>query len=159
MITLYYIPGISRSDTPVFSTVVEQNKYFSTYVPYSTNIDTGFYPPHYRNTIDISAEDFDQVDNCNYLSLVYKNKTYYYFVDSVMYVNESLVKLIVTMDTVQTYMFDVKFLKYERTRKLIARWVGDKINRNYLRENVSQGLFPFWWRYHRIVCSKIFRET
>lgn len=153
MITLYYIPGISRSDTPVFSSITSQESYFNRKTPTFINkidIESGFYPPNYRNSIDISIDDVNDIYNCNYLSLEFNHKTYYYFIDSIVYVNESLVTLYVTMDTIQTFMFDVRFHKYERTRKLIQRWVNSKINRDYLRENVSQGLFQQYKRKNYI---------
>lgn len=140
MITLYYVPGISRADTLVFSDINMQKAYFSSLYEV-VDIDLGFYPPLYNNAIDVELDDLNRIETCNYLSLEYNDKTYYYFIDDIRYVNENVVTLYISMDTIQTFMFDLIFLKYEITRKLINRWSENNINRNYLRENVSKGIF------------------
>lgn len=142
MLTLYYIPGISRKDTPVFDSIVEQTDYFRLTPDIVHRIDSGFYPPHYQNVIELSTEDLGFNQRYNYLSLEVGNKKYYYFIDNIRYVNESVVSISITMDTVQTYMFDIQFIQSHLTRHSIHRWLSTTdINRNYLRENFTEGKF------------------
>lgn len=146
-IKLMYIDGISRIDTPYFSTISSQESYFGGKVV--ATIDNTFYPPHYQNSIRIDSEDADFNKHFNYIALVFKTKTYYYFVDSVDYSSEDVIIVHITMDTIQTYMFDITIASGIIERKFINRWknIGTSllpvwtINRNYLRENISKGEF------------------
>lgn len=142
-VKLYYIEGISRSDTPYFftnngqATLARQASYFASKLV--KTISTSFYPPHYENEIKFDTDDADFDDTVNYLSLNYNNKEYYYFIDAIEYVNETIIKLYVTMDVIQTYMFNIRIASGVIQRKFINRWNSEAINRNYLRENVSRG--------------------
>lgn len=150
-ITLYQIPGINREDTPVFSSKTRQDAWFSGKT--SIVIPDGFYPPHYRNVITLeldlvvspqgSGDSYET--RWNYARIVFNDKAYYYFVDRIEYVNEDLVNFYVSLDTIQTYMFDISWIQSHITRKSIKRWVTENsvrvINRNYLRENFSSGRF------------------
>ena len=145
-INLYYVEGISRIDTPSFNTkdsaadITKQENYFLTKLVKS--IDTTFYPPHYQNTIKFDQDDLTINDNVNYLSLDYNGKTYYYFIDSIVYTSSGIITLEVSMDTIQTFMFDIFISSAIIERKFINRWTNDnKINRYYKRENLSDGLF------------------
>ena len=139
MITLYYIRGITRLDEPVFDKVENQDIFFDAYK--IADVETGFYPPHFVNSIVLSTEDITFNKNCNYLSLVYNGKTYYYYIDTIEYVSEDTIKLNVSLDTIQTYMFDIQFNECITTKESILRWskIGTnyKINRDYIRENLS----------------------
>lgn len=145
-IKLYYIEGISRADTPYFSskgvqaTLARQKDYFDDHVV--TTISTAFYPPHYTNVVKVDIEDVTFTDTVNYLSLEYNDKTYYYFIDDIEYVSESIIRLHITMDVIQTYMFNIRITNGIVERKFIDRWNDDNtINRNYIRENVSNNEF------------------
>ena len=78
-ITLYYVDGISRIDTPYFSnltsqaSLIRQEEFFSNHIV--QQIETAFYPPHYRNSIRFDSEDLTFNDSVNYLSLEYNGKT------------------------------------------------------------------------------------
>ena len=137
MITLYYIPGISAVDEPNPSTAEQQEKFFAKNKVIS--IDTGFYPPHYHNEILLSAEDVTFGNEFNYLSIDYNDRVYYYFIDNIEYISEDTMKVYVTLDTLQTYRFDIKFYNSAVNRLSIARWINGKINRNYIRTNRSHG--------------------
>lgn len=139
MIYLYYIKGISRLDTPVFDNENDQGYFFYDYRVYSPI--EGFYVPHFQDTIQLAiGEHIDFDKSINYLSFDYNNKQYYYFIDSVKYINEGLLELTITMDVIQTYMFNIEFINSEVTRELINRWTdNDDINRKYIRENLSSG--------------------
>lgn len=146
VIKLYYIEGISRIDTPYYAkqgqqaTLAAQEAFFEDHVV--VELDTAFYPPHYTNEVKLTTDDIDFNTNVNYLSLEFNNKTYYYFIDDVEYISENMVKLFITMDTIQTYMFDIYIASGIVTRKFINRWNSDDtINRNYLRENVANEEF------------------
>lgn len=152
-INLYYVEGISRIDTPSFNTkthvgtIQDQEEFFLTKLVKS--IDSTFYPPHYQNLIKFDKDDLEITDNVNYLSLEYNGKTYYYFIDSIDYTSTGIITLEVSMDTIQTYMFDIYISSALIKRKFINRWinVGTSsnpqyiINRHYCRENISEGIF------------------
>ena len=137
MYSFYYIRGISAMDTPYFSNIQAQQQYFAQHEV--ATIDE-IYPPHYQNTIKVSKDNLDFNSQINYVSLEFNDKIYYYFIDSVRYINEDVMELSLTMDTIQTYMFDIIYNSATIERKLIRRYNADKIiNRNYIRENISQG--------------------
>ena len=137
MYKLYYIRGINRLDTPYFTTLQEQATYFES--KKILEIDY-IYPPHYRDTIDFDITDLDMKTQANYLSIEFNNKMYYYFIDNVVYINEEMVQISITMDVIQTYMFDIDYIHCDVARRTIDRWNDDgTINRNYLRENLSNG--------------------
>lgn len=149
-IELCYVNGINRIDTPYFSSLSEQSTWFSNKVVCS--IETTFYPPHYQNKIRCSIDDIDFTDSCNYLYFTFRNKTYYYFIDDITYINENLIELDITMDYIQTYMFNINVNNGIIERKCINRWVRFavpghspiwSINRGYIRENVGNNDFIY----------------
>lgn len=139
-ITLYYIPGINETDTPVFDTLAHQLLFFSECERYV--IDTGFYPPYFKNTITLDINDYDITSPSNYCSLNFNNKEYYYFIVAKRYINETVVEIDIVMDTIQTFMFDVEFIHAFIDRLSINRYgyLG-AFNRDYIRENLSQNSF------------------
>mgnify|MGYP004697445043 CR=1 FL=1 len=147
MITLYYIEGIDRENIPYVYPAYKTQTTIQDYLREHSvvSIPNSYYPPYYRNIISISSEDFTGnflETSINYLSLSFGNKEYYYFIDRIEYVNEDLYKLHVTMDVIMTYINDIKVHSGIIERKFINRWITDKtINRNYIRENCSKGLF------------------
>lgn len=147
MITLYYIEGIDRENIPYVYPAYKTQTTISDYLREHevATIPNSYYPPYYRNIISISSEDFTGnflETSVNYLGIVFGNKTYYYFIDRIEYVNEDLYKLHVTMDVIMTYINDIKIHGGIIERKFIDRWINNKIiNRAYKRENASNGLF------------------
>ena len=130
-----YITGINRIDTPYFSSISQQSTWFSNKsIGY---VDTTFYPPHYTNRIRVSTEDLDFNKSCNYVWFEYNGKTYYYFIDEITYINETLIEILITMDYIQTYYFNIIVSNGIIERKFINRWVNVNnqwcINRNYIR--------------------------
>lgn len=154
---LYYVEGISRIDTPYFATktiqasLSKQEEFFDNHLV--KTVELSFYPPHYRNSIRFEEEDLTIMDNVNYLSLEYNGKRYYYFIDSVEYISETLIEVEITMDVIQTYMFDIYISNGIIERKFINRWNGSAIVRNYIRENVSNN--DFVYTYHNVVNSNV----
>lgn len=141
MYKLYYVRGINRLDTPYFKTLSEQATYFES--KKILEIDY-IYPPHYRDTIDFDITDLDMKTQANYLGIEFNNKMYYYFIDNVVYINEEMIQITITMDVIQTYMFDIDYIHCDVARRTIDRWNDDgTINRNYLRENLSNGNMIF----------------
>lgn len=139
MYKLYYVRGISESDTPYFKTLTEQATFFES--KKIVEIDA-IYPPHYKNIIELTKEDLTFNTQINYVGIEFNDKMYYYFIDDISYVNEDLCRISITMDVIQTYMFDIDFIHSDIDRKLIDRYNDDNtINRNYLRENRSEGTF------------------
>lgn len=144
MLSLYYVRGINRLDTPTFTNIARQEAYFSKKLV--TQIDS-WYPPHYKNTIMFESVDLNFNSKINYLSLTFNDKTYYYFIDDLRYINEDLIEVDITMDTIQTYMFDIQVDNLDLIKKSIQRWnverplLKHKINRDFIRENVSNGYY------------------
>lgn len=139
-INLYYIEGLSRSDTLYFSSLEDQRRFFNNKV--MEIIYNSYYPPHYTNKIKIELTDsLNNNTNINYLSFNYNGKEYYYFIDKISYINEYIIELDITMDTIQTYLFNFKITSATVERALIERITkhGDIIvfNRNYERENFT----------------------
>lgn len=145
-IVLYHVDNISSVDTPYFSNITAQQQYFDSKI--IKEIETSFYPPYYHNEIKFDDSDVDVNTGVNYLSLTYKNKVYYYFVSGIDYISSGVVKLIIDMDVIQTFMFNISISSGIINRQHIKRWNGTKrilgseydlINRDYIRENVSKG--------------------
>lgn len=140
-IALYFVEGLSRLDTPVFDSEENQETFFAEQERYVVPNDS-FYVPKFKNEIILSTDDADLDGTFNYLSLEFKNKKYYYFIDKVEYVSEDTIRLYITLDVIQTYMFNVNFISSEIERKSIKRWTPTSyINRDYIRENYSNGTF------------------
>ena len=142
MIKFYFVEGISRFDTLHFLSLTSQENFFESKLV--SQMEDSYYPPHYKNEISVGSDDLDFNSKVNYLSIDFNDKTYYYFIDNINYVAEDLITLSVTMDTIQTYMFNITFKNIDVSRRLINRWVAkdsEYINRNYLRENLSEGVF------------------
>lgn len=136
-IKFYHIKGISRENTPRFTTNTDQLTYFNSKLV--KVIESSYYPPHYKNTLVLDTDDVDFDTEVNYLSFNFKNKEYYYFIDSVLYLNEHSIRITITMDSIQTYFFNISVSNSIIERAHISRWnVDGTINRNYIRENVSQ---------------------
>ena len=147
LLKLYYVEGISRTDTPLFDNIENQRQYYSDRLV--VTIPDSFYPPHYRNEISLVLGDYftpSSASQMNYLSLEYLGRVYYYFIDSIEYKNEDIATLNVTMDVIQTYMFDINYHNARVKRETIKRWNGDYINRNYINEYIV----------HRTQCSLSF---
>lgn len=138
MIKLYYVRGINRYDTPYFPNITAQEDYFEGKVYSSLD---AWYPPHYDNTIRLTSEDINFNKQINYLSLEFNGKLYYYFIDDIRYIDEDTLEIDITMDVIQTYMFNIDWINSTVSRRLIDRWEGDAINRKYLREQLGNGLF------------------
>ena len=141
LLKLYYVEGISRTDTPLFDNIENQRQYYED--RRVVTIPDSFYPPHYRNEISLVLGDYyipTESSQINYLSLEYLGRVYYYFIDSIDYKNEEIATLNVTMDVIQTYMFDINYHNARVTRETIKRWNGDYINRNYIRENYGSNV-------------------
>lgn len=138
-IKFYYVRGISVVDTPRFSNINAQENYFANKLV--KTITNSFYPPHYTNKIRIEDTDLDFNSQVNYVSLNFLNKEYYYFIDKTVYINENLVDIYLIMDTAQTYMFNIDFINSSMDRLSIKRWKQNNINRDYVRENMSEEQF------------------
>ena len=138
MINLYYIRGINRYDTPYFANINAQETYFEG--KQVTSVDA-WYPPHYDNMIRFTSDDLNFKKQVNYLSLEFNGKVFYYFIDDIRYIDEDTVEIDITMDVIQTYMFNIDWINSTVSRRLIDRWEGDAINRKYLREQLGNGLF------------------
>ena len=137
---LVYIKGISRLDTWKFGSKSNQKAYFDSLTGYRVD---DYFPPHYTNTIRFDINDFNySTTNYNYCLLYFNNKYYCYFIDGIHYLNEDVFELMFVEDTIQTHMFDVSFNYSVMDRMSIKRKLANgEINRDYIRENLSQGEF------------------
>ena len=147
MVSLYYVRNLSRLDTPdFFDNGVFHQEYQEAFfhAHLVRDIDTGFYPPHFHNVIAFAVGEFGLNDNVNYLSIsssVNGGKTYYYFIDKIEYVSETTINVYITMDVIQTYMGQILIDHAKLTKSTIKRKVNGKINREYMRENLSNGIY------------------
>lgn len=138
-IQFFFIAGINDNNTIHFTGAAERDTYFSNRVLRS--ITYSFFPPKYTDTLKVSITDITLDTNVNYLRFEWNGRYYYYFLDSVEYVNEDVIELNIRMDTVMTYYTDLRVRRGVIERKHIDRWDNDNINRDYIRENFSDGLF------------------
>lgn len=143
MITLMYIVGISRTDTPIFNNVISQQEWFNTNAENVRKVDTIF-PPYHTNRIRLSDDDINFDSTYNYLILTFRNVNYYYFIKDFNYVNEGLIDIDIEMDTIQTFIFNIIYHNARINRRTIKRYTDKtrtRINRNYIRENYSNNIF------------------
>lgn len=141
MLSVMYVEGINYVDTPNFTTLMEQTQYFNDKVVYDFRDEDYYYPPHYKNSIVVDSGDINLSLRINYLRLDYEGKSYYYFITNVSYNNIGSLILDIEMDVIQTYMFDINFINYKVTKRLINRYdENGEINRKYLRNNISNGI-------------------
>ena len=54
--------------------------------------------------------NLDELRLCNYVMINNDNKWYYYFIIDKVYVSESVTRLILKLDVIQTYLFEFSFL-------------------------------------------------
>ena len=152
-ITLYFIEGISEIDTPCFW----QDAYDDITMGYNWNtfldnykvldISTGFYPPHYKNTIKFNIDNYQQdYLHVNYLSIWYNDKYYFYFIDKLRYISPTIVEVDIHMDTIATYTYDntlklrsmhVNRMHIQRLNEVLSA-TEVSINRDYIRENFTK---------------------
>jgi len=142
-ITLYYIKGINAIDTPNFSSKEAQDLYFFRHIVGEVEQEDYWYPPYLDNSIRVSGDDVTLAIQANYMSIDFQEKKYYYFIDNVRNFPDGQLQLNIVLDSIQTYMFDIDFISALITRKCIRRFEPNthKINRNYIRENLSEGIF------------------
>lgn len=138
----YYIAGISRVDTLRFESAEDMDTFMSSALVTSISLDA-YYPPFYRNFIKLPIEADNKFalnfeSEVNYLSFEYGGRTYYYFIDSVEYISESVFGINITMDTLMSYYFDYEINYSIVERQMIERWNNTLINRDYIRENFSK---------------------
>lgn len=141
MIELLRIPeGYNENNIYNFPDAGAREKYFDKYV--IKTIADSFYPPYYKNAINLSTDDFDIYGKCfNYVRISNESQVYYYFVRDIRYVNQTLYTAYIEMDTITTFLFDIQLTDVCIARKFIDRYNKDEtINRNYLRENVSTAI-------------------
>ena len=145
MIKLYYIENLSEYDIPYFTSASAMSTFLEAHkVINLVDLEQAYYPPYYTNQIKVSrSSDFDfEGTSCNYLSLTIGSVTYYYFIDSIDYINEDIYAINIHMDTIMTFYWSIEVSAYMVERKFINRWGAKNdnlINRNYIRENYSNG--------------------
>lgn len=141
MIKLGMYAGYNSYNEMRFSNASARDNFFDSHVTYTID---AYYPPYYTNVIKIDKSEVPQTARINFVILVHDSKYYYYFVDHMNYINEDIYEIVINMDTIMTYQFDLLITQGLITRKSISRWVYEdsnyKINRNYVRENVSEGI-------------------
>lgn len=145
MLKLYYVRGLNRVDTPLFVNYNQRSTYFATRLVDSINpsVDDNdfYYPPKYEDNITLTYDEIGDKE-FNYLSLTFRNKEFFYFVDRIEYINEEVVSVQITLDTLVTYMPDIVINTGIIKRRCIKRWnTNGTINRDYIRENISEGVF------------------
>lgn len=141
MIKFGYIEGYNSYNIFKFNSESARDRAFNNWVEYSID---AYYPPYYTNVIKVDKSEVPQTTPINFVIIVYNNKYYYYYVDHFNYLNEDIYEIVINMDTITTFMYNFVVKQGLVTRKSIARWIVEnnttKINRNYVRENVSEGI-------------------
>lgn len=164
----YYIgkiEGISKTNTPYFASFGDQVAFFNEHLEQISV--SGFYPPFYRNEIKCNTEDVNFLSDYNYFRITVQegNRTmrYYYFITGVNYISPNVVSFSIEMDTIQTFYFYTKLNNAVVERGMIRRFVNNKVNRDYIRENFSTNEFKVTRRtqitaveYSRLWCVGIF---
>ena len=146
-INLAYVEGISDTNTPSFVAIQSKDDFFLAHRVHV--VELSYYAPRYEDTIRISTEIVGMESKFNYLYFTFGTRTYYYFIDNITYINADLIALHIRMDTITTYGSNIKILKGIVERKHINRWKYDSvkqkyvINRDYVRENFSEGKFLY----------------
>lgn len=138
-----YIEGINRENTLDFDSVDisgAREHYFSR-LPTTKMITEAFYPPYYRNSIKVDRNDIDFTSKINYMYFEFDGRNYYYFIKDIEYINEDVIQINVEMDTIVTYCDVMRVHGGLINRRFINRFNESKINRNYIRENLSEGNF------------------
>ena len=156
MIHLMYVPGISRTDIPVGSGS-DAYDYLATRI--IASINNSYYPAYYKDTIYIDRDDWDfQSTTINYLAIKTNDsdKTYYYFITDIRYVNESVYELDIVLDTITTFLPSIHITYGLQEREHIHYHTDSTkttFNRDYIRENVSEGVF--YTQYRKAVTNKL----
>ena len=138
MYKIGYIKGYDAFNTMHFADLSSQQAFFNNHT--TITIDA-YYPPHYTNVISVDSTQVPLTQQYNFVIIISNSRYYYYFINSIEYINEDLYNIHIEMDTVQTFMFYATIESAVQTRDSIKRWIGNKINRDYIRENVSKGDF------------------
>lgn len=84
-------------------------------------------------------EHFDNLSNCNYLiyqNTAHSNKWYYCFINEIEYVNDSVSRLHIETDVIQTYLFDYELLPSFVEREHV---INDSIGLHSYPESVEIG--------------------
>lgn len=126
IIKFYNIPGISPDNEPYFSSVNVRTLNFNGYLVKS--LSTYYYPVQYENRIKLEVTDVPLTLVYNYISIEMYGKEWYYFVDSFRYVNEKIYYVNLAMDAIQTFYFDISFIKYEGKRSLDFTGLRDNLS-------------------------------
>ena len=126
IIKLYNIPGISPDNEPYFSSVSVRATNLNGRLVKS--LSTYFYPVQNENRIKFEVTDVPLTLVYNYISIEMYGKEWYYFVDSFRYVNEKIYYVNLFMDAIQTFYFDISFIKYEGKRSLTFTGLRDNLS-------------------------------
>lgn len=126
-INLCYIEGISFSDNMYFNKITTRNTYFSSKVV--KTVSSSFYPPYYRNIIKIEVDNLNTP--INYLYYDYLGIRYFYFINDVRYVNETVISIHLTIDTYQTFYYYASFKYAFIEREFVNRWIYDTNTSKY----------------------------
>ena len=138
------VPGLDDSNSIRFTTRSQREAFYEAKIV--GTIENAFFPPKYTDVLKVSCTDVTFVKNVNYLRFAFGDINnvpfyYYYFIDYAEYINEDIIQLRIRLDTITTYMFNIKICEGIIERKHINRYVNGEINRDYIRENYSQGVF------------------
>lgn len=126
IIKFYNIPGISPDNEPHFASATIRNLTLNNYLVKS--LSTYYYPVQYENRIKLEVTDVPLTLVYNYISIEMYGKDWFYFVDSYRYVNEKIYYVNLAIDAVQTFYFDITFIKYEGKRSLIYTGLRDNLS-------------------------------
>lgn len=126
IIKFYNIPGISPDNEPHFDSVTIRNLTLNNYIVKYLSIY--YYPVQYENRIKLEVTEVPLTLVYNYIAIEMYGKDWFYFVDSFRYVNEKIYYVNLAMDAIQTFYFDISFIKYEGKRSLTFAGLRDNLS-------------------------------
>ena len=126
IIKFYNVPGISPDNEPHFASATIRKLTLNNYLVKS--LSTYYYPVQYENRIKLEVTDVPLTSVYNYISIEMYGKEWYYFVDSFRYANEKIYYVNLAIDAIQTFYFDISFIKYEGKRSLIYTGLRDNLS-------------------------------
>lgn len=139
MIRFIHYAGLSASDIPYYKGI-DYDAFFETYVVHEYEDGDAYYPSFYLNAIKVDASDFGLMSSsCNLIEIKNESQgvTAFYSISKITYINENVYSLSIKMDTILTFMGRISLSDCVVNRALIERWKDEKINRAYIRENLS----------------------
>lgn len=132
-----YNMDTNYNHTPWFTSKQQQSYYF-TQRTVKTIDNSNYHRKDGNYRVDMTLYE---LNNVNYMIVRNENnETYFYFIIDKIYINEGMTELILQLDVIQTYMFDIAFGDCLIEREHIERWDENGYAKKlFLDENLETG--------------------